>query len=144
MADAKNAWERVLDPTTGDDGPPKRAKLYATFDGSFEQFTTWMHETFKNPNGVRLMVALGEGPPPAVKQEELTDVEKREVVAQQLPKPFYEHIHNGRLDAKSAREIWAMTRTPSMKILGIKTLREKTGLGLKEAKDLFESLPVMP
>lgn len=140
MADAKTAWERVKDGDVGNDGPVKRARLHCTFEGSFTDFCEWMAETFKSPEGIRVSVLVGEAPPVTLTLEERKNKSLVEICAR-FPAPLHPFIIDGSLDEHTAMDIWQLTNNPNMKIQGIKLVREKTGIGLKEAKDLYESLP---
>lgn len=57
----KSAMERLTlddDPTEANKAPIK-ATLSATFEGTHDQFHTWLHETFKNPEFLQLRVQIG-------------------------------------------------------------------------------------
>lgn len=130
----ETSWERLLDEgaVIGDEDTKMKIRINSTFEGSFEQFNTWMNETFKCPENLRLTVIVG------------SDAEA--LVSQPLPPPVRSVIHpalqpytdSGQLTNSDAKVIEILRSRD--KIQAIKFLRERTDLGLKDAKDVIEQM----
>lgn len=142
MADPKNAWEHVLGTELGTaESIPMEAKLNCTFKGSYAQFLTWMTETFKNPDLLQISVTVGDA--------QMTTVSSGTPMAPPVKDPIpktlrrYIGLAGSSMTEADARIILGMT-AKGQKIEAIKVVRDKTGLGLKEAKDLVEAFPNIP
>jgi ribosomal protein L7/L12 len=142
----KTAWEHVLgEPVASPPGErPMKAQLDARFDGSFKQFCEWIQETFKNPDDLRVRVVVGNFDlrEEVVVEHTTFSNEAQKLhalpgVAVALSLPQAEAL------LKAIRKVQRSTRGDS-RIQAIKMLREKTHIGLKEAKDFIESLPPPP
>ena len=135
----KTAWEHLLgEPVASPPGErPMKANLDARFDGSFKQFIEWMVETFKNPEDLRVRVIVGNFPlvEEVIPEHHVYSAEVHKLHAMpgvNLPLSTVEAL---------IKRLQKMTRAGESKIQIIKALRERTQLGLKEAKDFVESLP---
>lgn len=119
-----------------------KAEMDARFDGSFRQFIDWMEETFKAPDDMRVRVRIGafaqELPAPPSPQ-----VFSREALKLASISGVSGAVLTGRQAEEIIGAIFKLTQS-NQKINAIKLLREKSGLGLKEAKDFIEALPNKP
>lgn len=108
-------------------GSTMKLSLRMNFDGSFEEFVTWMQSTFKDPSQLRLSVKVSIGDSePEVPESEVSQVLGR----------LGGYVSLGERD----RIIMECMRHVGdrNKIAAIKCVRVGTGCGLKEAKDFVE------
>ena len=161
MADDNNYWGRLanpnepikqvgLDPVTAKARQSMKTEFGFKFEGTFQEFVTWMGETFKNPADLQLSIQMGAVPqqvrvvhPPEVfgPSSSTEDPKFRAFLGLLLNFNPDNEFAAGRR-AEMATHYNAIKNQLAMgnKIHAIKIIREATGLGLKEAKDFVEKV----
>lgn len=133
-AEFKNPGALPLSVVIGErKAQPSSPNIYCTFEGSAYQFINFMQETFKNPNGLRISAVVGNETPKTAAKERLEEMSD-------IPAPLLKLILDKRLEPNDARRVHRTYDKEGNKIGAIKMLREFTGFGLKEAKDVVEAI----
>jgi hypothetical protein len=137
----KTVWEHIIgEPVASPPGETlMKSDIDARFEGTVEQFIAWVSETFKNPGDMRVKAVVGNSGCEVGEPRKPTHI----TLSADAKRLVQEHqVHEG--DAEGLiKGIRAMVRKNN-NIGAIKWLRERTKLGLKEAKDFVESLPKEP
>lgn len=108
-------------------GGTMKLSLRMKFDGSFEEFVTWMQNTFKDPSQLRLSVNVSIGD----SETEVPESEESQVLGKLGG--FIPLKERDRILMECERHVG-----DGNKIAAIKCVRVGTGCGLKEAKDFVE------
>jgi len=125
---------------------PMKVDIDARFEGSVEQFITWVTNTFKNPSDmtVRAVVGNARGPMAGPRVSEIDVPVFVSKPARNLAQTYGISEHDA---SKLVGELYDFLKKYN-KIGAIKHIRERMAhmgagisLGLKEAKDFVEALP---
>jgi ribosomal protein L7/L12 len=125
-----------------------KVDIDARFEGSVEQFITWVNDTFKNPSGMWVRAVVGSAPRGSMvgpREYEIDVPASVSKPARNLAQTYCITEHDA---SKIVAELYDLLKKKD-RLGAIKTLRERmtrvgyTGrisLGLKEAKDFVDAL----
>lgn len=126
---------------------PMKVDIDARFEGSVEQFITWVANTFKNPSDMTVRAVVGNSNRGPMAGPRVSEIEVPVFVskpARNLAQTYGITEHDA---SKIVSELYDFLKKYN-KIGAIKHIRERVvnmgagiSLGLKEAKDFVEALP---